>query len=122
MSYSIMRASKEGIAMDYNEIEANAVVELRRGTMTLAVLCLLGEPRYGYSILQLLEEKHVQIDAGTLYPLLRRLEAQGVLESRWDTEQSRPRKYYVLNENGLRLREALKNEWRRLSGEISEII
>jgi len=108
--------------MDYAETEANAVIELRRGTTTLAVLSILTEPRYGYSILQLLEEKNIKIDAGTLYPLLRRLEAQGILESRWDTEQTRPRKYYAVNEAGMKLCAALKEEWLRVCGEISAIL
>lgn len=78
----------------------NLEIELRRGTQTLAVLSLLKTKQYGYSLLQALEEKHVFIEAGTLYPMLRRLETQGLLVSNWDTQESRPRKYYELSEDG----------------------
>jgi DNA-binding PadR family transcriptional regulator len=87
------------------------ITELRRGTLTLAVLSQMKKPQYGYSLLQCLEEKGVQIEANTLYPLMRRLESQGLLENNWDTSSARPRKYYVLSAAGLELFEALKKEW-----------
>ena len=87
------------------------ITELRRGTLTLAVLSQLQQPQYGYSLLQCLEAKGVQIEANTLYPLMRRLESQGLLENSWDTTSARPRKYYVLSAAGREIYEALKQEW-----------
>ena len=68
-----------------NPIE-KLVLELRRGTVVLSVLSQLEEPRYGYALIQRLAEKGMEIDQGTLYPLLRRLEAQGLLDSEWSVE------------------------------------
>ena len=78
-------------------IIANLLVELKRGTQTLAVLSLFKDKQYGYSLLQALEERDIPLEAGTLYPMLRRLETQGILTSEWDTEESRPRKFYALS-------------------------
>jgi DNA-binding PadR family transcriptional regulator len=98
------------------------ITELRRGTLTLAVLSQLKRPQYGYSLLQCLEQKGVQIEANTLYPLMRRLESQGLLENKWDTSSSRPRKYYVLNEAGLEIFNALRSEWLAASGSIRQLL
>lgn len=114
----------------YNELEvmtmgdnlSNLIIELRRGTLTLAVLSQLREPQYGYSLLQRLEELNTLIEAGTLYPLLRRLESQGLLESHWNTEESRPRKYYVLSPDGLEIYQTLKSEWERLNHDLSRLL
>ncbi len=94
-----------------DELLATILVELKRGTITLAVLSQLTSPQYGYSLLQLLEEKHAGIEAGTLYPLLRRLEKQGLLISEWDTTETRPRKYYQMSLMGKRIYTQLKVEW-----------
>lgn len=94
------------------------ITELRRGTLTLAVLSQLRTPRYGYSLVQLLEESGVIIDQSTLYPLLRRLEKQELVTSSWDTSESRPRKYYVLSEYGLEIFLQLKKEWIQNSKEL----
>ena len=59
------------------------ILELRRGTLTISVLSQMAEPKYGYALVQSLEAKGVAIDPNTLYPLLRRLESQGLLESKW---------------------------------------
>lgn len=101
---------------------AGMTTELRRGTLTLAVLSRLKEPQYGYSLLQSLEEKGIQIEANTLYPLMRRLETQGLLENSWDTTSARPRKYYVLNEDGKEIYEALKKEWLKTCAGIDRLI
>lgn len=85
--------------------------ELRRGTLTLAVLSQLEKPQYGYSLVQLLESAGIPIDQSTLYPLLRRLEKQQLVTSSWDTGESRPRKYYVLSEYGVEIYARLKAEW-----------
>lgn len=92
--------------------------ELRRGTLTLAVLSQLRTPQYGYSLVQLLEKSGIPIDQSTLYPLLRRLEKQELVTSSWDTGESRPRKYYVLSEYGLEVFLQLKTEWIQNSKEL----
>ena len=89
-------------------------LELRRGVITLAVLSQLDNPQYGYSLIQLLPEQGLQVEQGTLYPLLRRLEDQGLLESTWNIETSRPRRYYVISGKGKEMLPALKVEWEAL--------
>lgn len=86
-------------------------VELKRGVLTLAILSRLKKPQYGYSLLQTLMDNNVEIEAGTLYPMLRRLEKQNILISDWETSESRPRKYYSLSETGEKLYENLKSSW-----------
>ncbi len=89
----------------------NISQELRRGLIMLAVLSQLGKQQYGYALLKLLAEKGLEVDQGTLYPLLRRLEAQGLLESAWNVEEGRPRRYYVISSEGKKLLPQLKSEW-----------
>src|SRR3954471_13445682 len=96
--------------------------ELRRGTLTLAVLSQLRTPQYGYSLVQLLECSGISIEQSTLYPLLRRLEKQELVTSSWDTTESRPRKYYVLSEYGIEVFEQLKNEWKTMTFELSTLL
>lgn len=96
-----------------NEFISSFTVELKRGTMTLAVLSQLRNPEYGYSLLEKLIEKGIPIESNTLYPLLRRLEKQGVLDSEWDTSESRPRKYYRLSAFGNEVYDLLNNEWEK---------
>ena len=78
--------------------------ELRRGLIQIAALSLLQERMYGYQLVRILAEAGLETEEGTLYPLLRRLEGQGLLTSEWDTQGSRPRKYYRLSEEGLKWR------------------
>lgn len=85
--------------------------ELRRGIVVLAVLSQLDTARYGYSLLQRLAEMGLEIEEGTLYPLLRRLEQQGLLESVWDTSENRPRKYYQISATGRDVLARLRAEW-----------
>ena len=96
--------------------------ELRRGTLTLAVLSQLRTPQYGYSLVQLLGDSGISIEQSTLYPLLRRLEKQEIVTSSWDTTESRPRKYYVLSDYGLEIYLKLKDEWIRNSKELYELL
>lgn len=94
-----------------NESFENAILELRRGVIVLAVLSKLGEEQYGYSLINGLKEQGFEIDQGTLYPLLRRLETQGLLNSKWRIEADRPRRYYSISAEGRVLLPRLKNEW-----------
>lgn len=88
------------------------LVELRRGVLVLAVLSQLRERQYGYSLRQALAGGGMPIEEGTLYPLLRRLEAQGLLLSEWDTGTAPPRRYYRLNAEGRRALAELTDAWR----------
>lgn len=95
--------------------------ELRRGTQILAVLSQLDKMQYGYSLLQDLNDLNVNIEAGTLYPLLRRLDTQNLLTSEWDTTESRPRKYYHLSEEGIEVFQLLKEEWNSIVKEMDSL-
>jgi DNA-binding PadR family transcriptional regulator len=86
-------------------------LELRRGIVVLAVLRLLDSASYGYSLIQRLAALGLDVEEGTLYPLLRRLEKQGLLVSEWDTTEARPRKYYRISADGLAVLTALTAEW-----------
>jgi len=97
--------------MSTNEMYENTINELRRGVIVLAVLSQLDEEQYGYSLLKLLSDQGLELDQGTLYPLLRRLESQGLLSSDWNTEGSRPRRYYVISPKGQEVLPRLKEEW-----------
>jgi len=89
----------------------NTIQELRRGVIVLAVLSQLGEEHYGYSLLKRLSDRGLEVDQGTLYPLLRRLESQGLLQSAWKIEEARPRRYYVISKEGQKLLPLLREEW-----------
>ena len=89
--------------MESSENLQNMSQELRRGLIMLAVLSQLSKKQYGYALLKLLSDRGLQVDQGTLYPLLRRLETQGLLESSWNVEEARPRRYYVISSDGRKL-------------------
>lgn len=101
-----------------NQLLGSLTTELRRGTLTLAVLSQLRTPQYGYSLVQRLEKNGIKIDQSTLYPLLRRLEKQELVTSTWETTESRPRRYYVLSAFGVEVFEQLKEEWEKTSQEL----
>ena len=89
--------------------------ELRRGTVVLACLLVLQRPEYGYQLLEDLAAAGIEVDGNTLYPLLRRLEAQGLLSSDWNTDEPRPRKYYSTTPAGRQVADRLTSEWQRLN-------
>ncbi|MFD2117365.1 PadR family transcriptional regulator [Paenibacillus yanchengensis] len=105
-----------------SELVNSFMLELRRGTIILAVLGQLRKPEYGYSLVTILETDGFTVEPGTLYPLLRRLEKQGVLVSEWDTSETRPRKYYLLSELGIQVYEQLCVEWTNMIHHIETII
>lgn len=119
MSYTIMELGGGGIL---DELIQSLIIELRRGTLTLAVLSQLQKPEYGYSLVQSLEEKNVTIDPSTLYPLLRRLEKQGLLVSDWKLNGNRQRKYYQLSQNGKQIYEKLKEAWSETSNQMVQLL
>jgi DNA-binding PadR family transcriptional regulator len=101
---------------------AKLETELRRGVLTLAVLSQLRTAQYGYSLRQALAEQGMPIEEGTLYPLLRRLEEQGLLGSEWRIEDGPPRRYYTLNKKGVRLLAQLTQSWRALSATMDRLL
>ena len=100
----------------------NMLQELRRGLIMLAVLSQLGKQQYGYALLKLLADKGLAVDQGTLYPLLRRLEGQGLLQSAWNVEGGRPRRYYVISGEGKKLLPQLKSEWDGMVAAMSRLL
>ena len=97
--------------MDKKELISGFLLELRRGTLNLCVLAKLKEPTYGYSLIAELADSGVPIEANTLYPLLRRLEAQGLLRSAWNTEGAKPRKYYETTAFGKEVLAEMNRHW-----------
>lgn len=112
----------EGGMITLTDLLTPLTTELRRGTLTLAVLSQLNTPQYGYSLVQLLEKSGIMIDQSTLYPLLRRLEKQKLVTSIWDTEQSRPRKYYQISNYGIDIYCQLKAEWEKMNEELRALL
>ena len=97
-------------------------LELRRGVVVLATLSQLRTPRYGYELRQALADKGMPIEEGTLYPLLRRLEAQGVLKSEWRIEDGPPRRYYSLNAEGRKLLKKLAESWQGMNDAMDRLL
>ncbi|WRS28002.1 PadR family transcriptional regulator [Oscillospiraceae bacterium MB08-C2-2] len=108
--------------MTDEELVRSLIVDLRRGTLVLAVLSSLGKAQYGYSLLQDMESKGIHIESNTLYPLLRRLETQGLLQSQWDTAENRPRKYYILSDRGQTVYVQLRKEWLCMTREMNNLL
>lgn len=96
--------------------------ELRRGAVVLAVLSQLDDEQYGYSLIGRLAQQGMEVDQGTLYPLLRRLESKGLLQSEWRVEGSRPRRYYRISPAGERARLLLVAEWRTMAGVMEKLL
>lgn len=100
----------------------NLRLELRRGCLTLAVLAQLRQEHYGYTLRKALADRGMVIDENTLYPLLRRLEAQGLLVSEWREEDKRNKRFYRLSPEGEPLLNQLLEEWRNLNTAIDRIL
>jgi PadR family transcriptional regulator PadR len=96
--------------------------ELRRGVLVLAVLASLKQPHYGYSLRKQLQDAGIDIDEGTLYPLVRRLAEQGLLESEWQQAEGRERRYYQLSALGSELLQQLSEEWQQLNGALGNLL
>lgn len=96
--------------------------ELRRGTVVVASLVALRTPGYGYGLLRELADHGFAVDANTLYPLLRRLEEQGLLTSEWNTEETRPRKVYRTSAEGERVLALLLDDLRAVQGSITSLV
>jgi PadR family transcriptional regulator PadR len=104
------------------ELRDSLGLEFRRGAVVLAALSQLEDEQYGYSLKRALAALGFEVDEGTLYPLLRRLESQELLSSRWVVEDSRPRRYYRLTDKGKRLHKQLRADWQSLVGTMQRVL
>ncbi len=97
-------------------------MELRRGSLIMAALAALQREAYGYALRQRLEDAGLDVDEGTLYPLIRRLEEQGLLASRWaESDEGRKRRYYLISPEGRALLEELRTEWRAIDQSLKKL-
>jgi len=96
--------------------------ELRRGSLILAVLGQLRAEHYGYTLRKALAEAGVEIEEGALYPMLRRLEAQGLLTSEWREEERRNKRFYRLSGDGRAVLDRLVEEWTGLNASVDAIL
>ena len=97
-------------------------MELRRGSLILAVLGLLRAEHYGYTLRKALAARGVEIDEGALYPMLRRLDSQGLLTSSWREEDKRNKRFYRLSPEGEALLGRLEQDWRQMNGALGSIL
>jgi PadR family transcriptional regulator PadR len=109
------------IKLDLNLFE-NLRLELRRGCLAVAVLAELRTEQYGYTLRKALTEDGLDIDEGTLYPLLRRLESQGLLLSEWREEDKRNKRFYRLSPAGEAILTQLLEEWERINASLNRIL
>lgn len=101
------------------ELLASLRQEIRRGSVVLLCLLALRQPDYGYALLKTLDTAGVATDANTLYPLLRRLEKQGLVTSEWVTDDPRPRKYYRTSADGEEVARLLLDDWKAITTSLS---
>jgi PadR family transcriptional regulator, regulatory protein PadR len=104
------------------ELFENLRLELRRGCLILAVLAQLRSEHYGYTLRKALAEHGMAIDEGTLYPLLRRLESQGLLVSEWREEEKRNKRFYRLSASAEPILRQLLDEWQNINSSLNRII
>lgn len=107
--------------MDDSQFD-NLRLELRRGTLVVAVLAALRHERYGYTLRKSLTEHGLDVDESTLYPLLRRLESQGLLVSEWREEDKRNKRFYRLSPGGETMLSRLLDEWRGIGSSVDNIL
>jgi len=100
----------------------NLRLELRRGCLTLAVLAQLRQEHYGYTLRKALADRGLVIDESTLYPLLRRLESQGLLVSEWREEDKRNKRFYRLSPHGASVLQYLTSEWQSINAAVNNIV
>ena len=97
-------------------------LELRRGSLILAVLAALRDERHGYALRKVLADAGLEIDEGALYPMLRRLESQGLLTSEWREEDRRNKRFYRLSPDGAVLIAELAAEWRAINTSLDTLL
>jgi len=106
----------------HSELFENLRLELRRGSLIIAVLAQLRTEHYGYALRKALAERGMEIEESTLYPLLRRLESQGLLASEWREEDKRNKRFYRLSENGALILKELLEEWQTMNASLNRIV
>ena len=114
-------AHSMAMASESNLFE-NLKMELRRGSLIVAVLAQLRTEQYGYTLRKALAERGMEVDEGTLYPLLRRLETQGLLSSEWREEDKRNKRFYVLSAEGKLMLRQLLAEWKNIDASLNGIV
>jgi PadR family transcriptional regulator PadR len=112
---------KNSIQLDVDLFE-NLKLELRRGCLIVAVLAQLKLEHYGYTLRKALDDQGLAIDEGTLYPLLRRLETQGLLSSEWREENKRNKRFYRLSARGELILKQLLDEWQTINKSLDRIL
>jgi PadR family transcriptional regulator, regulatory protein PadR len=117
VTYYMANGTKVG-----SEILENLKMELRRGCLIVAVLAQLRTEQYGYTLRKALADDGLAIDEGTLYPLLRRLETQGLLVSQWREEEKRNKRFYRLSPAGQQILSQLLEEWENINRSLSKIL
>lgn len=105
-----------------SDLFENLRLELRRGCLVLAVMAALRTEQYGYTLRKMLADHGMAIDEGTLYPLLRRLESQGLLTSQWREEDKRNKRFYRLSTEGKSILKQLLEEWRGIDSALKQIL
>ncbi len=123
MSHTISyKTLLEGERMNHEDVVAGLIQELRRGTLVMTVLCQLKQPTYGYNLVKTLQDNGITIEANTLYPLMRRLESQGLLQSEWETSEAKPRKYYQITNDGIIVLEKITEHWNKFSANLNTLL
>ncbi len=112
---------KNSTKLDVDLFE-NIKLELRRGCLIVAVLAQLRQEHYGYTLRKALDDLGLAIDEGTLYPLLRRLETQGLLASEWREENKRNKRFYRLSAQGELILQKLLEEWQTINSSLDRIL
>jgi PadR family transcriptional regulator, regulatory protein PadR len=105
-----------------SDLFENLRMELRRGSLIIAVLAQLREEHYGYALRKALADQGMEIEESTLYPLLRRLETQGLLESEWREEDKRNKRFYKLSKDGANILKQLLEEWNSMNVSLKRIV
>jgi PadR family transcriptional regulator len=105
-----------------SDLFENLRLELRRGSLIIAALAQLREEHYGYALRKALADRGMEIEESTLYPLLRRLESQGLLESEWREEDKRNKRFYRLSKEGAQILKQLLEEWQSMNSSLKRIV
>jgi PadR family transcriptional regulator PadR len=122
MCHTVYEAHYMSPGIDHHELFENLRLELRRGSLILAVLAMLHKEQYGYTLRKTLADQGMPIDEGTLYPLLRRLESQGLLVSQWREEDKRNKRFYRLSAEGKAILKPLLAEWQSINSSLNGIL
>ena len=122
MWYTVVVVKRNLGKLTDSDLFENLRMELRRGSLIIAVLAQLREEHYGYALRKALADQGMEIEESTLYPLLRRLETQGLLESEWREEDKRNKRFYRLSKDGARILKQLLEEWNGLNSSLKRIV